>query len=86
MNTPSKEWWDGARRARDQIVARFLTHPDVSLIDIGLDPQGASGTPVLRVHLRQGDGSTLNIPDEIGGIPVRVIRGDYEPQSGSTDP
>ena len=84
MKTPSQEWWARARQARDLIAAHVLTHPDVSLIDIGLDPQGASDTPVLRVHVRQGDGSTLNIPSELDGIPVRVIHGDYELQKGDT--
>lgn len=85
MKTPSEEWWTRARQARDQLAAQVLTHPDVSLIDIGLDAQDASDTPVLRVHVRQSDGATLNIPSEVDGIPVRVIYGDYELQSGSTE-
>lgn len=76
---PDQAWWDRARQAHDQLVARYLAHPDVSLIDIGDDPQGLSALPVLRVHLRRGDGSELRLPAEIDSIPVRVTRGDYRP-------
>lgn len=76
---PDAAWWARARQARDQLAARYLSHPDVSLIDIGDDPQGLSALPVLRIHLRRGDGSDLLLPTEITSIPVRVIRGDYRP-------
>ncbi len=85
MKTPSEAWWASARRARDQLAERLLTYPNVSMIDIGLDPQGISDTPVLRVHIRWGDGSTLSIPDQIGDIPIRVVRGDYDLQAGADD-
>ncbi|MDZ7288914.1 MAG: hypothetical protein ONB44_04000 [candidate division KSB1 bacterium] len=77
METPNQEWWHKARRVRDQLFAQLRDHPDVSLIDIGMDPEGTSSTPVVRVHLRRGDASRLNLPREIDGIPVRVIHGDY---------
>jgi hypothetical protein len=84
MNRPSEEWWARARHARDQLAAQVISHPSVSMIDIGLDPQGTNSTPVLRVHIRQGDASTLNIPSDVDGIPVRIIYGDYKLQSGSS--
>jgi hypothetical protein len=84
MTHPDEAWWARARQARDQLAAQFLAQPDISLIDIGLDPQGASDSPVLRVHTRRGDSSALGIPGEIDGIPVRVIHGDYTLQRGSS--
>lgn len=76
---PDAAWWDRARQARDQLAARYLAHPDVSLIDLGDDPLGQSALPVLRIHIRRGDGSELLLPAEIDTIPVRVMRGDYRP-------
>ena len=69
--------WAEARQARDKLAAQILSHPNVSLIDIGEDPDGVISTPVLRVHVRSMDVSGLDIPNEVDGIPVRVIRGDY---------
>jgi len=77
MEIPNKEWWRKAQRARDGLFAQLRDHPDVSLVDIGLDPLGVSSTPVLRVHLRRDAVSMINLPSEIDGIPVRVIHGDY---------
>jgi hypothetical protein len=85
MKQPDEAWWALARQARDQLAAQLLSHPDVSLIDIGLDPQGLSDTPVLRVHIRQNDAPAPNIPSEISGIPVRAVRGDYTLQRGAPD-
>ena len=81
MTKSNKEWWTMARRARDKLAALILNHPAISLIDIGKDDTGASDTPVLRVHVRQGDVSGLNIPRDVDGIPVRVVRGDYRPEN-----
>ena len=72
-------FWAKARRARDKLAAQVLFHPNVSLVDIGEDPDGVIMTPVLRVHVRSIDVSGPDIPNEVDGIPVRVIRGDYRP-------
>ena len=80
MSTSDSKWRTLARQARDKLAAQILSHPNVSLIDIGQDPDNISGPLVLRVHVRQNDLSGLNIPQEVDGIPVRVIRGDYQPQ------
>lgn len=77
MSTPDKKWWAMARKARDQLAAQLLSHPNVSMIDIGEDPDSVINTPVLRVHVRSSDVSGLDIPEYVDGIPVRVIRGDY---------
>ena len=81
---PDEAWWERARRGRDQLAARYLGHPDVTLIDIGLDPQRRSSMPVLRVHVRRADTSLPTAMEDIEGIPVRVIYGNYELQSGET--
>jgi len=80
MSQTDAAWWARARRARDLLAQQALHHPDVSLIDIGLDPQGASDAPVLRVHVRGAGIAGPDLPDEVDGIPVRLIRGDYPPQ------
>ena len=85
MKQPDEAWWVVARQARDQLAAQLLGHPGVSLIDIGLDPQGMSDTPVLRVHIRQDDAPARNIPGEISGIPIRAIYGDYSLQRRAPD-
>ncbi|MGH7597209.1 MAG: hypothetical protein ACREOI_12710, partial [bacterium] len=77
MEIPNKEWWSKAQRARDGLFALLRDHPDVSLVDIGLDPLGVSNIPVLRIHLRRDAVPMTNFPREIDGIPVRVIHGDY---------
>jgi hypothetical protein len=80
MKQSDAAWWARARQARDQLAQQLLQHPDVSLIDIGLDPQDASEMPVLRVHVRGTTVAGPTVPDNVDGIPVRVILGDYKPQ------
>lgn len=69
-----------ARRARDVVARQLLSHPDVSLIDIGYDPE-STGSPrrlAVRVHVRRMlDLEALEIPSEIDGIPVCIMAGDY---------
>jgi hypothetical protein len=68
------------KQARDKLAAQFINHPDVSLIDIGADPESSaqSASVALRVHVRRSSTkSALGIPDEIDGVPVRVVIGDY---------
>ena len=81
MSTPDQAWWIKARAARDKLAPQVMGHPDVSGVDIGLDPTGVSATPVLRVHVKQDSGTDLNLPQEVDGIPVHMIRGDYRPAS-----
>jgi hypothetical protein len=80
MLPPDPEFLARANRARDKLVDQILDHPEVSLIDIGYDLENP-GTPkriVLRVHLRQAAAKqTLGLPEEIDGIPVHVMTGDY---------
>lgn len=81
---PDEAWWERARRGRDQLASRYLSHPDVSLIDIGLDPQHHSSMPVLRIHVRRADPALPAVVDDVEGIPVRIIYGNYQLQSGET--
>ncbi len=68
-----------ARKAREALVRQLLPNPDISLIDIGYDPEeSGSRRLVLRVHTRRAlDAPALGIPEEVDGIPVRVLAGDY---------
>jgi hypothetical protein len=86
MVPQDSEFWTKARRARDQLAGQFLSHPEVRLIDLSYDVE--KGKPakqlVLRVHIRQQtDQQALGLPEEVDGFPVRVMVGDYHPQSGS---
>jgi hypothetical protein len=84
MKTPDEAWWARAHQARDQLVAQFFRNPAVYMIDIGVDPQGMSDTPMLRVHIGRGHTAPADIPSAIDSIPVRVIEGDYQLQRGSS--
>jgi hypothetical protein len=71
------------KQARDKLATQFINHPDVSLIDIGYDPEGTpqSVGVVLRVHVRMSlTKSALGIPDEVDDIPVRLVIGEYYPE------
>ncbi len=80
MNAPDEQWWARARQARDKLAAQVSGNPNVSLIDIGLDPDATSKTPVLRVHVRQGGLSELGLSNSIDGLPVRAGQGEYKLQ------
>jgi hypothetical protein len=85
MSRRDSEFWNKARRARDKLIDKYLDHPDVNLIDIGYSPakQGIStGEVVLRVHVSEQwfklpPEERLSLPDQVDGIPVSVISGDY---------
>jgi hypothetical protein len=63
-----------ARRARDKLVQRLSSARGFVMVDIA--SQEGSEAPVLRVHLRGGRASALDVPAEIDGIPVRVLDSD----------
>jgi hypothetical protein len=78
-------FWTRARGARDKLVDRFIHHPDVSSIDIGYPPQRDQGAEeiVLRIHVRERwmkarPEERVAFPEEIDGIPVIVMLGDYQ--------
>ena len=71
-------------RARDTLVAEYIYHPDVTLIDIGypLADDRETKELVLRIHVRSrwiqsNPDQRGNFPEEVNGIPVIVMSGDY---------
>jgi hypothetical protein len=73
-----------ARQARAALERQLLARPEVRLIDIGFETMAGANPPgrriVLRVHLAAGtDRAQLPIPEEVEGIPVRILTGDYRP-------
>jgi hypothetical protein len=82
MNQPDQAWWERARRARDLLAARIMSDPNVRKISIGKDPERRSQAPVLIVAIRHGAAVPAAVLDEIDGIPVRVVYGDYRPEQG----
>jgi hypothetical protein len=84
MTQQDADFWARARRAQDKLVAQFLDHPDVSLIDIGYAEEGEQRTDTLaiRIHVRDSwfnasPEKRVNFPDAVDDISVVVIRGDY---------
>jgi hypothetical protein len=76
------------RQALERLSQQFLNHPDVSLIDIGLNIEDGRPTNevVLRIHVRRtGAGDHWPFPRQIDGIPVIVMYGDYKPESTRDD-
>ncbi len=76
----SETFWSRLRRARDQLAAQVLSHPAVTMVDIGLAEPKAGAAPVLRVHMRAGDTSDLKIPQDVDGFVVQIIQADYRMQ------
>jgi hypothetical protein len=82
----SSEKMHRARRARDELVAQFIYNPDVVLIDIGFPPGTMNGYQgeeiVVRIHVRENwiklkPEERVEFPEEIDGIHVIVIPGNY---------
>jgi hypothetical protein len=74
MSTPSQVQIDAAL---DQLSSKYLSHPQVSLIDYGLSfEKSKSRTPSLRIHVRSNVHET-EFPKEIDGIPVSLVQADY---------
>ena len=85
MANTEAEGWEKLRRAQEELVRRYTHHPDVSLIDIGYPPSesGVTEEIVLRIHLRDrwfaaNPDERTHFPEEIDGIPVVLMRGDYD--------
>jgi hypothetical protein len=82
MSQANSEFWRRARRGRDKLAEQLAGHLDVSLIDIGRDPvPGDKEAPkriVLRVHVRRPlTREALGLPEEMDGVPIRVVVADY---------
>jgi len=79
------DFWTEARQAQDKLVQQFLDHPDVTLIDIGYvgEENNTSGQIALRIHVRERwfkakPEERITFPEQVSGIPVVVIRGEYK--------
>jgi len=58
--------------ALQMLLARYLFDPAVMLIDVASEP--ATGSVFLQVHVRSFLTSCrLGPPEEVNGIPVRVV-------------
>ena len=85
MSYRNSEFWNRVYHARDKLADQYLDDPDVSLIDIGYAPaeeDESSEEIVLRIHVRQNwlkakPGERAAFPEEIDGIPIIVMPGDY---------
>ncbi len=79
MSSQSAAWWRKARQVRDRMIARFSAHPAVTNIDIGLLDPPEAGMIGVRIHVRDTP-EDLSVPDEIDGIRVGIVRGNYRLQ------
>jgi hypothetical protein len=82
MSDQNQRWWTMARRARAQLETLVISHPDVRMVSIGVDPEQQSAQPVLIVTIRHGAAAPADVPKDIAGIPVRVVYGDYQLEQG----
>lgn len=77
----SSDVWDALHRAREKLSAQIGDRPEISLIDIGINPQSQeqSGGMVIRVHVRgQWTKEKVAIPEQMDGVRVVVVPGDYQ--------
>lgn len=86
MSQRNSEFWTKARHARDQLIERYIHHPDVSSIDIGYAPEGGKGAEeiVLRIHVSERwmeakADERVAFPEQVNGIPVVTMLGRYRP-------
>jgi hypothetical protein len=73
---------DKMRRARDKLAEQLHNNPQVTMVDVGYDIESdedyADRQIVLRVHLSGKEAAKdLHIPDQVDGIPVRIITANY---------
>lgn len=82
MSAHDQHWWDTARKARAQLETLVISHPDVRMVSIGIDPAQQGAQPVLIVTIQHGAAVPADVPKDIAGIPVRVVYGDYQLEQG----
>lgn len=74
-----------AKQALDKLNNLLTENSDVSLIDIGLDSVGGEQLVVLRIHVKKNwimakVENQTQFPNEVDGIPVKIITADYKLQ------
>jgi hypothetical protein len=69
-----------ATAARAELARQFLHHADVALIDVGSEsvPGSVDRRLVVRVHWRGHTGTPPLVPEQIDGVPVRLLHADYQ--------
>lgn len=85
MSQPDATIEARARQAHEKLVRQVIDHPEVTLVDIGYDLENRASPKqiVLRVHVRRPTTkSSLGLPDDIDGVPVVLIIGDYQEETG----
>jgi hypothetical protein len=93
MPQANVDFWRRAREAQEKLAEAFLDHPDVTLIDIGYAYEGGQRTNqvVLRVHVKERwvnakTDERIAFPDQVNDIPVRIMVGDYQLETGTDTP
>jgi hypothetical protein len=74
------EWWEHvqtARRVHEQVVAGYADSPGVVYIERSRGDSDIAGyaTTVITILVEE-DAPALDVPDEIEGIPIRVVVGE----------
>ncbi|MFN8490980.1 MAG: hypothetical protein U0350_25525 [Caldilineaceae bacterium] len=88
MPQQNSEAWTKARLAQEKLIAQFLNHPAVTLIDIGQKPAKGQAPEQLavRIHVcadwfKAKLEERVAFPQEVDGVPVLVLPGDYQPET-----
>jgi hypothetical protein len=70
-----------ALRVKVHVSAMLSGHPGVSLVDIGFDPTPSGegeNRLAVRVHVNHPlTHGQLALPEQVEGVPVRVVAGSY---------
>jgi hypothetical protein len=83
MSEHDQRWWAMARKARAQLETLVISNPDVQMVSIGIDPEQHSAEPGLIVTIRHGAAVPADVPNNIDGLPVRVIYANYQLEQGA---
>lgn len=80
------------QQAQAVLARQYLNHPDVTLIDIGSVMQQGQPTSqvAVRIHVRtqwqqQRPEERVRFPEQINGIPVVIMVGDYQVEADATN-
>lgn len=84
MSKQNREAWTKARSVQEKLAEQFLSHPDVTMIDIGQTSaeEQTPGQPAVRIHVKADwfkakPEERVAFPKEVDGVPVVVIQGEY---------
>jgi hypothetical protein len=78
--TAASEEMRRAKAVSRLLAQRLANEPMVTLVDVGHVP--GSDVVAVRVHIRRDVTSELpTVPDEIDGVPIVLLTGDYRLES-----